>query len=96
VLGAIGKIDIEDDDVLAAALRKAGLQRLAEAEIPRVVKDADAVELDGELGRDRAGLVSAAVVDDDDLEAEARVQRLQVFEQFDHVRAQDGRFLVGG
>ena len=43
-----------DDDVLAAALREAGLQRLAEAEVPRVVEDADAVELGGELGRDRA------------------------------------------
>ena len=51
VLGPVGKVDVEHDDVGAAALREAGLERLAEAEVARVVEHTDAVEFLGELRR---------------------------------------------
>ena len=71
MLRPVAQVDVEDDDVLAAALREARLERLAETEVSRVVEDADPVEFRCELHRDRARLVAAAVVDDDHLEAES-------------------------
>ena len=94
VLRSVAQVDVEDNDVLAAALREARLERLAEAEVARVVEDADSVELLGKLRRDRARLVAAAIVDDDHFETEPPDQRHQVIEQDQDVITEDRRFVV--
>ncbi len=96
VLGPVGEVDVEDHDVGSAALREAGLERLAEAEIPRVMDDADPLDLGGELFGDGAGLVAAAVVDDDQLEPVLAPKRPQVAQQHRDVIVQDRGFVVGG
>jgi hypothetical protein len=95
VARCIGEVDVEHDHVSPAALGEAGLERLAEPEVARVVDHADAIGLGGEFPGDAAGFVAAAVVDDDQLEAVRALQRPQVVEQHVHVVVQDRGLVVG-
>jgi hypothetical protein len=95
VVGPVGQVDVEHDDVTAAALRECGLECLAEPEIPGMVEDPDPVDFSGELDGDCAGIVAAAVVDDEQFEPVCVAQRLEVTEQLEHVFAEDGGLVEG-
>ena len=94
MLRRIAQIDVENDDVVAAGQREAELERLTDAEIGRVMRNTQRRVALCELLRDHSALVAAAIVDDDDLEAKAILQTLQVREQVFDVLAKDAGLVV--
>ena len=85
VVHVVAEVNVKGDDIVAAGVGYAEFHCLAEAEISRVVQNAHA-GLRGSVGcRNAPAIVAAAVVHDQQFPAVARLEGLQVGDDFPQV-----------
>ena len=92
----VAQVGVHRHDVVTVRGGERGLERLAEAEVARMVDDAKiAVALGRGLGH-FAGRVATAVVDDQDFETVAVLERAEVRHDRVQIAGQHRRFVVAG